>query len=448
MPRFPFALALAVAGVLPLHAQDASPPAIGKRLEPFVDAFLIDRLEGVEHRLHHPRLAPPSPAPPSDGHYATVLFENGRYRLYNRAGPPGADGHGGERTEVFESADGVHWARPLLGLFHVDGSTANNVVLAHDPPFSHNFSPLLDTRPGVPADERYKALAGTEKSGGLFAFASADGLRWHKLRDEPVITDGQFDSQNVAFWSPAEQAYVCYFRTWTEGGYDGLRTISRTTSSDFLTWSAPVATRANEPGEHLYTSGAHPYFRAPHIVIALPTRFHPDLGAATDILLMSSRGGSTFDRPFKEAFIRPGPDPAHWRNRSNYAALNVVPTGPAELSVYVRGRRYTLRTDGFASIHAGYEEGSMTTRPFTFSGDSLLLNISTSAAGAVRVEIQDAHGAPIPGYSLADVDPVVGDTLAWPVTWQGNTDVGGLEGREVRLHFVLREADLYALRFR
>ena len=90
----------------------------------------------------------------------------------------------------------------------------------------------------------------------------------------------------------------------------------------------------------------------------------------------------------------------------------------------------------------------MTTRPFTFTGDSLLLNVATSAAGAVRVEIQDADGTPIPGFRAEDADPVVGDAIAWPVTWQGRADVGRLAGRPVRLRFVMREADLYALQFR
>ncbi len=88
-------------------------------------------------------------------------------------------------------------------------------MLAGMAPYSHNFAPFADTRPGIPAAERYKALAGTVES-GLAAFVSPDGLRWRKLREEPVMRDGAFDSQNVAFWSSHEKCYVCFFRTWTE----------------------------------------------------------------------------------------------------------------------------------------------------------------------------------------------------------------------------------------
>ncbi|NNE34469.1 MAG: hypothetical protein HKN13_04495 [Rhodothermales bacterium] len=419
---------------------------IGNRLELFVDHHLIDSVAGVELLMHHPHLMK-SAHPPSTGHYATILKDGNLFRMYNRGGVSGYDGDYLERTEYFESNDGIQWRRPNLGLFEVDGSLDNNVVLAHDPPFSHNFSPFIDTRPGVAGDQRFKALAGTEKS-GLFAFVSADGVNWRKLQTTAVFTDGLFDSQNVSFWSDHEQQYICYFRTWTGDGYTGLRTISRTTSRDFLNWSPPVALNPNAEGEHLYTSGTHPYFRAPHIYIALATRFQPDRGAATDILLMTSRGGDRFDRTFMEAFIRPGLDSLHWANRANYAAVGVIPTGEGEMSIYVRGRRYALRTDGFASVHAGYDGGSMTTRTLLFDGNSLVLNVATSASGQVLVEILDADGATIDGYSLGDADPIVKDSIATLVSWNGSTEIGQFSGVPIRLRFHMQDADLYALRFR
>ena len=176
---------------------------------------------------------------------------------------------------------------------------------------------MLDARSGVPSDERLKALAGVHKGGGLVAFKSGDGIRWKRLHAKPVITSGDFalDSQNVSFWSESERCYVCYFRSWNTP-HGRLRTISRTTSQDYIAWSKPVALEPNFPGEHLYTSQTHPYFRAPHIYIALPTRFHPQRGASTDIMFMTARGSRPYDRTFREAFIRPGLAPSRWGNRS------------------------------------------------------------------------------------------------------------------------------------
>ena len=337
MRRVLIATAVLMSMVLPVEGLAAENPIqIGSRLELFVDNHLIDRMENVEFRLHQPQMLP-LPKSPLVGAYATVIKDGDLYRGYYRDVIPGYlgkrySGHPGEITCYAESRDGHEWTFPSLGLFEVDGSRENNVILANQPPFSHNFSPFLDTRPGVAPAERFKALAGhpgyarKEKAEGLHAFVSADGRVWKKAGDRPVIPYDKtwshaFDSQNVAFWSEVEQQYVCYFRTWATL-HGSLRTVSRTTSPDFVNWGKPIAMHPNLPGEHLYTSQTHPYFRAPHIYVALPTRYIAGrvgtektdaMLGSTDVLFMTTRAGTTsYDRLFPGAFICPGLDPARW----------------------------------------------------------------------------------------------------------------------------------------
>jgi hypothetical protein len=430
---------------------------IGSRLELFLDRALLDSLDGLELKMHAPQPAPPSPAS-FKGHYATVIQDGDLYRAYYRGyvtgySGPYDEGNPGEITCYAESWDGHHWEFPQLDLYGIRGPEGSNLILAGESPFSHNFSPFLDTRPDVLPGERFKALAGVWQGGrgGLFAFFSSDGIRWHRVGEQPVITSVSraFDSQNVAFWSGAESCYVCYFRTW-ETPHGQLRTITRVTSSDFVHWSPPVPMHPNLSGEHLYTSSTQPYFRAPHIYVALPTRFVPEREGITDILLMTSRGGARYDRLFMEAFIRPGLDPERWGNRANYAAPSVVPTGPGEMSIYLApsGLRYVLRTDGFVSVHAGHAGGEMTTKPFTFTGSDLTVNYSTSAAGSVRVEIQSPAGEALPQFGLEDCMTMVGDEIEGVVKWRHGGDLRELAGRPVRLRCLLQEADLYSMRFR
>lgn len=456
------------------------PVDIGSRRELFVDDLLVGELNGTRLKLHEPRLlrrAPPRPF----GHYATVLQDGDRLRLYYRGDKvPGAhwrDGwgkyHEGEVTLYAESTDGgIHWAEPNLGILDVPEMPKGNVVLdvdEHTFLVTHNFTPFIDTRPGVPAEQRYKGLGGgryppenwgswrtpderkklREKygPGGLKAFASADGMHWKLLRKEPVLSEdtGSFDSQNVAFWSEAEDQYVAYFRFFK----NGVRSIRRSTSKDFLDWTDPVDMEANEPGEHLYTSVTQPYFRAPHIYIALPTRFQARAGAITDIVLMATRPGSSrYHRHFKEAFIRPGLGERGWGNRANYITLNVVQTSPTHMSMFMYGGgHYVLRLDGFISVHAGHEQGEFTTKPLKFAGNQLELNYSTSGAGRIRVEIQDDQGNPIPGYTLEDSGVIYGDDISRIVTWNDSSDVSKLAGKPICLRFVMNEADIFSLRF-
>ena len=186
-----------------------------------------------------------------------------------------------------ESADGIEWKKPDIGLFDVVGTRNNNVILTPEVAgeATHNFSPMLDRRPGIPESEQYKALGG-EYMEGLTPFASADGVTWRKLSEEPVITKGAFDSQNASFWSAAEGLYVCYLRVSPQG----IRTVARTTSEDFRTWSEPVEMDfGGTPMEHLYTNGTTPYFRAPHIYVSLPGRFWPERRALRDEDAASAR---------------------------------------------------------------------------------------------------------------------------------------------------------------
>lgn len=109
--------------------------------------------------------------------------------------------------------------------------------------------------------------------------------------------------------------------------------------------------------------------------------------------------------------------------------------------------RYSLRLDGFASLHAEYNAGEMVTKPFTFRGDRLILNYSTSAAGGIRIEIEDENEKPIPGYAIGDAVEVIGNEIERAARWKTGDDVSPLIGRTIRLKFVMNDADLYAFQF-
>ncbi len=454
---------------------------IGSKLELFTDDYLIDKLDNTTLKLHEPidkgsGLKFDNPWEGPFCGYCTVIKEGDLFRLYYRGvSTAGKDGRTDESTCYAESKDGINWTKPNLKIYKIDGTLNNNVILLKEVPVTHNFSPFLDTRAGINPKQKYKALGGTQKS-GLIAYVSEDGIHWNKLLKEPVFTDGIFDSQNVSFWSEEEQCYVCYFRTWTENNYSGFRTVSRTTSKDFIHWTDPVQMEFGDtPMEQLYTNQTAPYYRAPHIYISIAARFMPKRQVLTeeqaqqlnvnpkyfkdcsDAVLMTTRGGNKYDRTFMKSFIRPGIGLKNWVSRSNYPALNIVQTSPTEMSVYVNQdyaqptahlHRYTLRIDGFISVHAPYSGGEMTTKPIRFSGDKFYLNFSTSAAGFIKVEILDLDGNKIEGFELENSTEIIGNEIEKEVTWKENPNLKELNGKPVRLRFVMKDADLYSIRFR
>lgn len=485
------------------RADEGAPLEIGSRRELFVDDRLIESLNGTRRELHHPvprevAITHDAPWEGAGSAYHSVIRDGELFRLFYRGSDLGVENgqlkSGREVYCVAESRDGVTFRKPSLGLHEYAGSPQNNIIWTGRG--THNFAPFLDTRAGCPPEARYKALAGTAEEGGLFALQSPDGVHWKLMRDEPVVTQGAFDSQNLAFWDPAAGVYRAYFRTFTAGVTtgkvwkpEGFRAIRTATSGDFLHWENEAdLTYKDSPSEHLYTNQIGPYVRAPHLLIGFPTRYvergwspsmralpdptereeraaaHLRYGTAlTEGLLMASRDGVHFER-WNEAFLRPGPErPGTWLYGHQFIAWHAVetestlPGAGRELSLYAlegswhghenRLRRYTLRLDGFVSIAAPFTGGEMTTRPFKFEGESLFLNFATSAAGELRVEIQDPSGRPVPGYSLAECPPVFGDAVDRVITWEGGDAVGQLAGQTVRLRFALRDADLYAFRF-
>ena len=63
------------------------------------------------------------------------------------------------------------------------------------------------------------------------------------------------------------------------------------------------------------------------------------------------------------------------------------------------------------------------------------------------MEIQDAEGRPLPGWTEKDCQYTVGDEIERPVLWKNGGDLSTLAGKSVRLRFVMWDADLYAIRF-
>lgn len=497
--------AAAVTSTPAVSSTRAQAPAvvdIGARRELFVDRFLIDRLQNTVLKLHEPvsggvaiKLDKPWEGPANFG--ASVLWHGNRYLMYYRAMTLDKDDHSGAYC-VALSDDGVTWTKPELGLVARAGRRDTNLIAdeAGTARFSWSGMTWLDTRPGVPEKERIKGFCSEAVSGEkhtayadpagpkrLVMYASADGFTFRKLAPQPEIVStlkNAFDGGNTLFWSEAEQQYVLYYRWYDNDRGKGYRTVARTTSKDFLHWTAPVPMSYGEtPREQFYTNNTVPYFRAPHLYVALAARFMEGRRVVTDaqvqaiglktshghfygndcsdgVLLTSRAGSAQYDRTFMEALIRPGLGASNWVSRTNYPLTGIFPFGPDRMMFFVSRHymqdtwhieRLLLRTDGFASVTAPWAGGEMLTKPFTFAGRELGLNFRTSAAGSLRVEIQDADGRPFSGYTAADCPEMIGDEIERVVHWKGGHDVSEFAGRPVRLRFVMKDADLYSFRF-
>lgn len=488
---------------VPTNVQPANskkPIDIGSRLELFVDDYLINKISRVNQRLHPPKpqeivIEHDEPWEGGNCKYHSIFKDDGVYRMYYQGWEQ--DGVGvnkdGHRlvTGYAESEDGINWQKPNLGIYEFNGSRENNIIYDNGGDVldaAHNFVAFKDSNPDRDPDAKYKAIGAIPPK----TFKSKDGIHWEHLSQDPILPDIQpepgYDSQNLAFWDPVDKVYRIYFRGWVED----RRIIKTATSEDFLHWSEAVSLEHPEaPKEQLYTNAIKPYYRAPHILLGFPGRYierdwesdsmeelpgwerrqeraevNLRFGAAvTDGLFMTSRDGETFNR-WPRAYLRPGllkkNNSKNWQYGDNYAGWQIVetestdPGKPRELSLYAtegywteasRLRRFTTRIDGFVSMQAPLNGGEFTTKLLQFNGDELVLNFATSAAGTIRLEIQNPGGQPYPGFSLAESPKLFGDDLGRVVKWPNGADINKLAGQPVRLRFVMSDADLYSFRF-
>ncbi len=393
-----------------------------------------------------------------------------------------------------ESKDGIHWTKPNLGICNINGSTENNVIFE-----TKNFTALhvfIDKNPECPKEERYKALYNDYRKdsegkdiepAGLYCLVSADGI--HFKYGWPITEKGTFDSLNTFFWDELKNIYVCYLRDYHENEKgERVRNICRTESNDCKNWTDPERITYNEESPYdfnMYTNGIQPYFRAPHIYVGFPTRynerkewtanydrlcgkehrkwrmqFKERFGLAlTDGLFMSSRDGKHFNR-WNEAFLRPGPESnLRWVYGDCYLSYGMLPTKTnidsedCELSFYAASNhwsdeklqvfRYSIRMDGFVGYNAGFEPKTLVTKVFTFDGDNLYINFSTSAAGYIRIIIEDEKGSAIEGYDSGDL---FGDSVDRIVDFEKS--VSNLKGKNIKMRIELCDADIFSFQFR
>ncbi|HEY0863946.1 MAG TPA: LamG-like jellyroll fold domain-containing protein [Lacunisphaera sp.] len=242
--------------------------------------------------------------------------------------------------------------------------------------------------------------------------------------------------------------------------------------------------RIDPPGSGVYVPKADKYPWAPDTYLAFPAMYfdyeEPDQPATRRVLyeeksrglgsglvetqVAASRDGVTWKRYPAPAYVAVGEYQGR-RLHQIYHAEGMVRRGdeiwqyfhaseeyhspakknPAGVGVY----RTVHRLDGFVSAESPYDQlATLVTRPLTFAGNRLELNIDTRGLGYALVGLEDEHGRPIPGYSVDDCVFINGNFVRHTVEWLGRgTDVSALAGRTVRVVVRMRNTSLYALQF-
>lgn len=383
------------------------------------------------------------------------------------------------------STDGINWTRPDLDV--IEGT---NIVLRRGAPESNSL--LMDLHEPDPA-KRFKYFyfqAGGTPAWAMMYRHSPDGIHW----SDSQWRSGQCGDRTAVFYNPFRKKYVFLIRAkanrsgrakryWETGDVNDAASVK---------WPGEGAATALTP---LWVRSAlGKDFTRPEIS-DMPQLYHLDAMAYESVVVglfaihrgrFASRSDGRPVQPGRpkcnELMVGYSRDGFHWHRpehdtflgvseqRGSWRWGNIQPVGSLGLVVgdhiyfYVSARRgdpqltnatewihdanvttglAVMRRDGFASMDAGDEFKTLTTRPLRFGGKHLFVNVD-APEGELQVEVLDAGGNVMPGFDRAKCQPIRANSTLQQVTWSGAKDLSSLSGKEVRFRFRMKNGRLYS----
>ena len=458
---------------------------VGRQL--FVDDFLIEQSD-LTREYHHPVKYEKNPVLKPE----TVIEHSGVNGLAV-AGPKSGGLWWNPEKKLFElwyeagwvstiayatSRDGLTWERPNLPL-----KAGTNQILP-DTVKPDSWTVVRDYRTTDPKQAYKVFLRGGGNRDRARAFVSEDGIDWGTPIDSGITGD-----RSTMFYNPFRKVWVYSLRWSSPGGrsraywecdvfLQGMQWLpdepmpwARTDSLDL-----PDPRIGDKP--QLYNLDAVAY---ESIMLGFFEILHGppnDVNAAkglpknTGLNFAYSRDGFHWHRPDRTMAInseqRPVWDRGYVQSLGNICVVrgdklwfyyigfagdeNLKCGDPKiKMTISMQSGLYAnaatgvafLRRDGFISLNAYAKSGTLTTRPVTFSGKHLFVNLD-APQGTLIAEALDMHGKPIEPFTFTNSVPISGDSTLQQMRWSGGDDLSPLAGRAVRFCFKLTNGKFYA----
>jgi hypothetical protein len=367
------------------------------------------------------------------------------------------------------SKDGLQWDRPQF-----DVRPGSNIVS----PIGITPDSWTVVRNWDSSDPEHKWAMYIQPPGGSqqgSSWASPDGIHWGRR----VVT-GETGDRSSMFYNPFRKKWVYSLRAGFPGRGRARKYLecndylgdAQWTEGDKVPWAMADELDPPDPyigdAAQLYNLDAVAY---ESIMLGL-FEIHRGPGnqicakagvpKITELNFAYSRDGFHWDRPDRRAQIpaerKDVWDRGYVQSLGNVCTVvgdkllfyyiayqgNMAKAGSGN-SMYDRSATGAamLRRDGFASMDAPAQGGTLTTRPVTFTGRNLFVN-ADCPQGELRAEVLDEAGDPIAPFTLANCLPLSADSTLAAVSWRDGADLSALAGKTVRLRFELTSGSLYA----
>ena len=480
---------LLLALLIPYTAYAAGPALVvpeGER-QLFLDDVDIADMQNLTRTMHRPDkkgavIRPDASLPVNSVQIRMAPIWHPEKKLWElwdcAASPNDLHAAGQAASGYYQSPDGLHWNKPVVGLIEYRGSKENNYVNHLMGGKPHRVDCIIRDETDPDPNRRYKtAVPNVFRQGVGGTAVSPDGIHWTEI-SSPGIYGG--DEWNLTF-DEKEHLYLFYMK---RGGKHG-RAIGLSTSQDFETWTelifeaddldqelgierikARIADPTmqkhvyNDPNDYNIDVYMMSPFRYESVYLGTPAMYHAtgkNTVNNTDgfhlLELVSSRDLKNWTRHGdREAFIPLSPIGAGAYDTVQMCSVTSAVIRDDELWFYYngiksRGPEYketgggiclaVLRRDGFVSLDASDTEGTVQTKPFVAPGEQLQVNVD-APDGDLRVEVLNSEG-----QVVAQSEPLSGDLPREQVQW-ADGDIAQMKDQIVSLRFALSNAQFYS----
>lgn len=452
----------------------------------FWNDWMFESIRGLKRIINKPVKSGDNPIFDEAINYTSVIYDQEvkLSKMWFSTRKVSLMNHRGWGLGYATSSDGLTWKKPSLGIVEYQGSKENSLtdMVTEGSGLGYVY---LD-RHDASVERRYKMVYLAREGNETPAIektvlaVSADGIHWCKDKS-PEVLPFKSDAFNVIMYDSFIKKYLVFSRP----GY-GDRRVAVSLSRDLKIWEGPYTVL--EP-EEIQT---HFYYLLPWQYEGVYLGFLPVLktdeyeiehvskmdGRVHAELCYSPNGIGWQRISPGEAWIPHG-EPGEFDAGGVYPMAAIV-VGD-EVRIYYEGSLYQhgvdrencsrlgvaiLRRDGFISLNAGEEEGSVTSRIIAswehveerirkqqcgaqwinFKKGELRVHVKTEENGHLKTELLDEHWNVIKGYGRRESIPVTGDHFDATIHWKGKTTIRPLSSL-FRVRLLVKNAQLYSFRF-
>ena len=379
-------------------------------------------------------------------------------------------------TAYAESDDGINWIK-----IDQDVIPGTNIVEPHRRDGNVMWFDKAETNPA----KKYK-LFNVErreyepgKKGWILVLRySADGIHWGDI----VAQSKRIGDRTTAFFNPFTEKWVLSIRVTGKGRVRDRNYLEDsnpevlvnkldnvlfpTKKDDVVFWFGPFDNEPRHPKHpdidpQIYNHDAIAYesillgyfcvWQGPENSDC--AKLH--VQKRNEVLLGYSRDGFHWNRTDKTPFMGVNETEGAW-NWGNMQSIAGVPIIVGDsLYFYSSGRMRNdlmwdacistgmakLRRDGFASMNADENQGSLLTEKISFNGEYLFVNADVK--GELKAEILNAKGKVVKGFSKDDCITFTGNSTKQSLSWKSG-NLAKLKGEPVQIKFYLTDGKLYA----